>query len=163
MTQAALWCSPTQTKLPSPPSGHTQVKICDFGLAKYSSSCVTNRSTTAAASARTLEYSSPERLLRGRRSKPDDVYAFGILMYFIATSLSPYSDIGSEDVERVVRNGVRPDIEEWEEGGEYSPEVMQGVVGPYCKLARQCWHEVAAQRPGFDVIYTKLDALVAVS
>jgi serine/threonine protein kinase len=138
-----------------------QVKICDFGLAKYSSNSVTNRGGTA-ASARTLEYSSPERLLRGRRSKEDDVYAFGILLHFIATSLSPYSDISSEEVERVVKNGARPEIERWEEARAYSPVLMQLVVGPYCYLARQCWHEQPAQRPAFEDIYAQLDALVAI-
>jgi sterile alpha motif and leucine zipper containing kinase AZK len=136
------------------------VKICDFGLAKYSSSSVTNRAP-ATGSARTLEYSSPERLLRGRRSKQDDVYAFGILMYFIATSRTPYSGIDSADVERVVKNGERPEIEEWEEGTEYSPELTQGVAEPYCDLARQCWSEKPVERPAFEAIYAQLATLAA--
>jgi sterile alpha motif and leucine zipper containing kinase AZK len=135
------------------------VKICDFGLAKYSSGSITKTSYTAASSARTLEYASPERLLLGRRSKKDDVYAFGILMYVIATSLSPYSNIDSSDVERVVKNGARPGIEEWEEGGGYSRELTRQVVVPYCQLARQCWSKEAAERPTFEVIYAKLTAL----
>jgi serine/threonine protein kinase len=158
-----------------------QVKICDFGLAKYSSSSLPNRGPAsssarppanqgssslpsqapATSSARTLEYSSPERLRRGRRSRQDDVFAFGIVMYFIATSRTPYSGIDSEDVERVVKNGERPEIEEWEEAEEYSPELMQGVVAPYCDLARQCWSEEPADRPAFEAIYAKLAALAA--
>jgi serine/threonine protein kinase len=111
--------------------------------------------------ARTLDYSSPERLRTFRRSKQDDVYAFGILMYFIATSRAPYRHIDFQDVERAVCNGVRPEIEEWEEAGEYSPALVQGVVVPYCELARQCWGEKAAQRPSFEAIYTRLAALAA--
>jgi sterile alpha motif and leucine zipper containing kinase AZK len=137
-----------------------QVKICDFGLAKYSSNSVTNLAP-ATTSARTLEYSSPERLLRGRRSRQDDVYAFGIVMYFIATSRTPYSGIDSADLERVVKNGERPEIEEWEEGEDYSLELMQGVVAPYCELARQCWSEQPAERPDFEAIYARLAALAA--
>jgi serine/threonine protein kinase len=97
----------------------------------------------------------------GRRSRQDDVYAFGIIMYFIATSRTPYSGIHSEDVERVVKNGARPEIEEWEEAEEYSPELVQGVVAPYCKLARQCWSGEPAERPAFEAIYARLTALAA--
>jgi serine/threonine protein kinase len=134
------------------------VKICDFGLAKYSSSSITNQAP-ATSSARTLEYSSPERLLRCRRSRQDDVYAFGILMYFIATSRTPYSGISSAEVERAVNNGERPEIEEWEEAEECSPELTQGVVGPYCELARQCWSGKPAERPAFAAIYARQAAL----
>jgi serine/threonine protein kinase len=137
-----------------------QVKICGFGLPKV----ISNSATTldpATSSACTLEYSSPERLLRGRRSKQDDVYAFGILMYFIATSRTPYSDISSEDVETVVKKGTRPNIDEWEEGGEYIPETIEGVVRPFCELSRQCWHEKAAQRPALEYICGRLAALAA--
>jgi serine/threonine protein kinase len=144
---------------PHPPRP-LQVKICDFGLAKYSSSSVTNQAP-ATFSARTLEYSSPERLLRCRRSRQDDVYAFGILMYFIATSRTPYGGISSAEVERAVNNGERPEIEEWEEAEEYSPELMQGVVAPYCELARQCWSNEPAERPAFEAIYARLAALAA--
>jgi hypothetical protein len=35
------------------------------------------------------------------------------------------------------------------------------VVGPYCKLARQCWDEQAGQRPSFEDIYARLAALAA--
>jgi serine/threonine protein kinase len=147
--------------MPLSPPHSLQVKLCDFGLAKYSSGSVTKTSYTA-SSARTLEYSSPERLVRCKRSRQDDVYAFGILMYVIATSLGPYSDIDSSDVERAVRNGARPEIEEWEEEAEYSPELMEGVVGPYCELARQCWSEKPAERPAFEAIYGRLAALAAI-
>ena len=44
-----------------------------------------------------------------------------------------------KDVERVVKNGGRPDWKEWEEAEGGGCALMQGVVGPYCELARQCW------------------------
>jgi fibroblast growth factor receptor 2 len=143
-------------------SSPLQVKICDFGLAKYSASALTTKHlTSATASARTLEYSSPERLRRGRHSKQDDVYAFGVLLYFVATSRSPYSGISAKDVERIVENGERPEIDEWEEAQGYGPELQGRLVAPYCELARQCWHERPAERPAFNVIYSRLENLTA--
>ena len=71
---------------------HWQVKICDFGLAKHASTTQTS-TYTPTTKAYTLEYTSPERLLTFKRSFQDDVYAFGILMFFIATCDSPFHDI----------------------------------------------------------------------
>jgi serine/threonine protein kinase len=160
-TKAVVAAHRTKGNPPRP----LQVKLCDFGLAMYSSGSITKTSTTTtASSARTLEYSSPERLLRGRRSRQDDVYAFGIVMYVIASSLSPYIGIDSADVERVVKNGARPEIEQWEQeqGAVHSSRRMQRVVTPYCELARQCWSEKPAERPAFDAIYARLAALAAI-
>jgi serine/threonine protein kinase len=149
---------------PTHASSAFQVKICDFGLAKYSSTSLATKQsqyTSGSVSNRTLEYSSPERLRRGRRSNQDDVYAFGVLLYVIATSRSPYSGIRTEDVQRIVEQGERPDIEEWEEGGDHGAALQERVVAPYCQLARQCWDQNPAARPSFEGIYARLDALAA--
>jgi serine/threonine protein kinase len=69
-----------------------QAKICDFGLAKHAAT-TTASTYTPASKAYTLEYTSPTRLQEFTRSYQDDVYAFGILMYFIATCDSPFHDI----------------------------------------------------------------------
>ena len=134
-----------------------QVKICDLGLATYTSSTITaTQSTSAVGSALTRAYISPERLLKGKRSKEDDCYAFGILLYFIATSRSPYDrNISSAGVEELVRIRERPDFEAWKNGEDFSPEQMERVVGPFCELARQCWLEVPAQRPTFGDIHDR--------
>jgi serine/threonine protein kinase len=143
-------------------SAPLQVKICGFGLVKYSSTSLATKQsqyTPGLASARTLEYSSPERIQRCRRSREDDAYAFGALLYVIATSRSPYSSTSSNEVETAVKNGRRPEIEEWEEGGDYGAALQERVVAPYCQLARQCWDQNPAARPSFEGIYARLDAL----
>jgi hypothetical protein len=81
----------------------------------------------AISSARTPGSSSPERLLRCRRSKQYDMDAVGILMCFIATSRTPCSGIGSAEVGRAVNDGERPEIEEWDEAEEYSPELTPSL------------------------------------
>jgi serine/threonine protein kinase len=73
-------------------AAHPQAKICDFGLAKHASTTTAPSSYTPATKAYTLEYTSPKRLQEFKRSYQDDVYAFGILMYFIASCESPFHD-----------------------------------------------------------------------
>jgi serine/threonine protein kinase len=73
-------------------AAHSQAKICDFGLAKHAST-TTASTYTPTTKAYTLEYTSPERLQEFTRSYQDDVYAFGIFMYFIASCDSPFHNI----------------------------------------------------------------------
>jgi serine/threonine protein kinase len=69
-----------------------QVKICDFGLAKHAATAMT-ASYIPTTTAFTREYTSPQRIINYIRTFEDDVYAFGILMFFIATSDAPYDHI----------------------------------------------------------------------
>jgi serine/threonine protein kinase len=69
-----------------------QVKICDFGLAKHTATAMA-ASYIPTTPAFTREYTSPQRIVDFIRTFEDDVYAFGILMYFIATSNYPYEHI----------------------------------------------------------------------
>jgi serine/threonine protein kinase len=124
----------------------------------YSSSTMSN--SAHQTKAYTQEYTSPERLATFRRSKQDDVFAFGILLYFLAASRSPFTDISKLDLNRAVTAGVRPDLDKWADSQWRGAGVKQEVVVPYCELARQCWHQQASQRPDFDAIFTSLTTLV---
>jgi serine/threonine protein kinase len=136
-----------------------QVKICDFGLSKYRSSSISQIITKAY----TLEYTSPERLRVFTRSVEDDVYAFGILMYFIATSCTPYSNVSAPELKGAVIAGIRPDIQSWAAGSSSSSSSRtageQEVVEAYCELAQQCWHPDPGQRPGCPEILSRLSRL----
>jgi serine/threonine protein kinase len=72
----------------------SQAKICDFGLAKHAS---TTTASTYTIKAYTLAYASPTRIQEFARSYQDDVYAFGILMYFIASCDSPFYNIDNSE------------------------------------------------------------------
>jgi serine/threonine protein kinase len=133
--------------------------VCDFGLAKYNSSSMNN--TYHQTKAYTQEYTSPERLTTFRRTKEDDAYAFGILMYFLATSRSPFTDISAKDLDHAIAKGVRPDLDEWAGSQPHGPEAQRKVVEPYCALTRQCWHQQPEQRPDFDAIYARLTAMLS--
>jgi hypothetical protein len=121
-----------------------QVNVCNVGLAKYNS----------------RKYTSPERLTTFRCSKEDDAYAFGVLMYFLATSRTPFTDIAPQDLSRAIAKGVRPKLDEWAGTKRCEPEAQSLVVQPYCELARQCSHQQPEQRPGFETIYSRLTAIV---
>jgi serine/threonine protein kinase len=135
-----------------------QAKVCDFGLAKYNSSSMNQ--TYHQTKAYTQEYTSPERLTSFRRSKPDDVYAFGILLYFLASSRTPFTDISAQDLDRAVVKGMRPDMEAWANSQQHSSVVTQQLVKPYCELTRQCWHQQPEQRPEFEAVFSRLTAML---
>jgi serine/threonine protein kinase len=137
-----------------------QVKICDFGLSKYSSSSISQ--SYLPTKAYTLEYTSPQRLRDFTRSPQDDVYAFGILLHFIATSRTPFSNVSALELKEAVIAGKRPDIRAWAAASGSSrgsagrtPEVVQA----YCDLAENCWHHEPGQRPGCDEILARLSRL----
>jgi serine/threonine protein kinase len=136
-----------------------QVKICNFGLSKYNS-CSTNH-TANTANDYTLEYTSPKRLHELSRSAHDDVYAFGILMYFIATSRSPFIHVSRHKLKDEVIRGTRPNIRAWASGTSSRPAVEQEVVQAYCELAEQCWREQPEERPDCPQILSRLSQMAA--
>jgi serine/threonine protein kinase len=136
-----------------------QAKICDFGLSKYSSRSMTQASSPA-AQAYTPEYTSPERLRSHRRSREDDVYAFGILLYFIATSRSPFTDIGAGELKEAILDGERPDIQRWAAVSSRHGGAATGkVVAAFCALAQECWQRDPARRPRCGAILSRLTEL----
>jgi serine/threonine protein kinase len=161
-----VWCHMIGTSgltdhISAPPS--PQVVICDFGLAH-------SNSTTAAAStvgrysvaeaACTPRYTSPERSLPPQSFAPsfqDDVYAFGILMYFIATSETPFRGIPPTHLLEAIRQGTRPHgLEAWVQG---AAPAERDVRQRYTKLAQECWQHSPNMRPGFGNILSRLTAL----
>jgi serine/threonine protein kinase len=139
-----------------------QVKICDFGLSKYRSSSISQRYSPS--DAYTEGYMSPERLLATGPSSQDDVYAFGILMYFIASSRTPFSNFSERDIKKAVIAGKRPDIQAWAASSNSSSSSSdaageQELVEAYCDLAQHCWHQDPRQRPSCEEILSQLSQL----
>jgi serine/threonine protein kinase len=136
-----------------------QVKICNFGLSRYSSSSISQGYSPTRA--RTQEYTSPERLQEFTCSQQDDVYAFGVLLYFIATSRNPFSAFSAHELKGAVIAGKRPDINAWaaRPSSGSRDAVEQHVVEAYCDLAQQCWHQEPGQRPSSGEILSQLSHL----
>jgi serine/threonine protein kinase len=155
LLDASRSCHSLTAATPTTPS---KVKICDFGLSKYSS-CSISHSYNPPTKAYTLEYASPERLRAFKRSYQDDIYAYGVLLYFIATSRTPFGDVSATELKQAIIAGVRPDIRAWAAGSSSRSAVEQELVEAYCKLAERCWHQEPAQRPGCDAILSRLSEL----
>jgi serine/threonine protein kinase len=141
---------------------YPQVVICDFGLAH------TNSTTAAPDTAQlgapepacTIKYTSPERTMPPQSYAPsfkDDVYAFGILMYFIATSETPFDSIPPAHLEHAIRQGARPQgLEVWVQGAALAE---RSACKRYMRLAQECWQRKPGSRPSFDEIVTRLNAM----
>lgn len=152
-TSAPLTCSRPAARI-----GTLQAKICDFGLAKYTSGSM--RQTYGPQKAYTLAYTSPERLQSYKRTREDDAYAFGMLLYFIVTANTPLDDIPEASLKGAVLDGVRPPIADWAEEVESTAGVPAEVVQKYCQLAEDCWTAGPELRPTFAAIHQRLAALL---
>ena len=65
-------------------------KLLDFGVAKLLSAGSADL-TTQFARRLTLDYASPERILRGSISTAEDVYALGVLLYELLVGVNPFN------------------------------------------------------------------------
>jgi serine/threonine protein kinase len=140
------------------------VKICDFGLARHKSSSLTLSDTRGPTNTATYtpEYTSPQRMKDPRkRCFQDDVFGFGMLLYFIATSESPMAGIDSSEVRDLVKEGYRPPIDEWLVNQALVDGDKCGVIAAkYCQLAKDCWHASESDRPTLQVVCDRLLEMV---
>ncbi|XP_065186745.1 ankyrin-3-like [Sycon ciliatum] len=124
------------------------VKVADFGLTK-----VRMHTQTMASSLKgTPAYMAPELLDSKPISEATDVYAFGIIIYEVATRKRPYHEHTLNPIQlmMMVLKGTRPTL-------ELSNDIPEGVV----ELAKRCWTADFRQRPPFREICEWLQALNA--
>ncbi|EFJ40787.1 hypothetical protein VOLCADRAFT_119865, partial [Volvox carteri f. nagariensis] len=156
--------------------------------------CVANASTTGirwshdgsavhspGLDAAALPFWAPEQL-RGVVGKPSDVYAFGVTLYYMATSRLPYTGMTAEEVVQGVAAGnLRPQWPEGEEGN--GGDANDGGVGgsasaaanaaldaaaatavlpapaSFRALCALCWQADPCARPTFSQICASLQAI----
>jgi len=118
------------------------IKICDFGLSKSKSA-----GDVMTKSIGTPIWMAPELLKGEDYDEKVDVYAFGIILWEIGTGELPFSTLDSVQIALAVcTKGLRPPIPaQW-------PQNLKDLI-------QQCWHESPSQRPSFQIILSKLDAL----
>ena len=87
---------------------------------------------------------------RPEQGKPVDVYAFGVVLWEIATRALPYRHIdpgpGGSNIRKAVLNGERP--------------VLPGnihVPPRYHSLMSECWSKLPPHRPVFMQVVTRLN------
>ncbi|XP_040216268.1 tyrosine-protein kinase ABL2 isoform X2 [Rana temporaria] len=110
------------------------VKVADFGLSRL----MTGDTYTAHAGAKfPIKWTAPESLAYNTFSIKSDVWAFGVLLWEIATyGMSPYPGIDLSQVYDLLEKG-------------YRMEQPEGCPPKVYELMRACWQWNPADRPSF--------------
>ncbi|XP_035135854.1 tyrosine-protein kinase ABL2 isoform X8 [Callithrix jacchus] len=110
------------------------VKVADFGLSRL----MTGDTYTAHAGAKfPIKWTAPESLAYNTFSIKSDVWAFGVLLWEIATyGMSPYPGIDLSQVYDLLEKG-------------YRMEQPEGCPPKVYELMRACWKWSPADRPSF--------------
>ncbi|KAG5865844.1 Tyrosine-protein kinase Abl, partial [Gonioctena quinquepunctata] len=118
------------------------VKVADFGLARL----MRDDTYTAHAGAKfPIKWTAPEGLAYNKFSTKSDVWAFGVLLWEIATyGMSPYPGVDLTDVYHMLEKG-------------YRMECPPGCPPKIYDLMRQCWQWHANERPTFKEIHHALE------
>ncbi|XP_021917496.1 tyrosine-protein kinase Abl isoform X5 [Zootermopsis nevadensis] len=118
------------------------VKVADFGLARL----MRDDTYTAHAGAKfPIKWTAPEGLAYNKFSTKSDVWAFGILLWEIATyGMSPYPGVDLTDVYHMLEKG-------------YRMECPPGCPPKIYELMRQCWQWNPNDRPTFQEIHHSLE------
>ncbi|VDN92049.1 unnamed protein product [Brugia pahangi] len=120
------------------------VKVADFGLARF----MREDTYTAHAGAKfPIKWTAPEGLAYNTFSTKSDVWAFGVLLWEIATyGMSPYPGVELNSVYGLLEKGFRMD----------APE---GCPPSVYRLMLQCWNWSPSDRPRFKEIHASLESL----
>ena len=118
------------------------VKVADFGLARL----IRDDTYTAHPGAKfPIKWTAPEGLAYNKFTTKSDVWAFGILLWEIATyGMSPYPGVELTDVYQLLESG-------------YRMECPPGCPGRIYDLMRQCWNWEPAERPSFHDIHYAME------
>jgi len=121
-------------------SAPVRAKLLDFGLAR----ALTKHANPLGG---TLRWAAPE-VIRGRAapSTAADVFSFGRLIFFVATSLYPFGR--TEDME-LIKNGAQPQ-------SELAMLVGNGLAGKCRCLVEQCCQLQVAPRPPMRQVHSEV-------
>uniref|UniRef100_A0A7E4W137 Tyrosine-protein kinase n=1 Tax=Panagrellus redivivus TaxID=6233 RepID=A0A7E4W137_PANRE len=121
------------------------VKVADFGLARF----LRDDTYTAHAGAKfPIKWTAPEGLAYNTFSTKSDVWAFGVLLWEIATyGATPYPGVELNNVYGLLERGFRMDA-------------PPGCPSAVYRLMLQCWHWSPSNRPMMKDIHANLDSLL---
>ncbi|XP_069465372.1 tyrosine-protein kinase ABL1 isoform X2 [Ambystoma mexicanum] len=120
------------------------VKVADFGLSRL----MTGDTYTAHAGAKfPIKWTAPESLAYNKFSIKSDVWAFGVLLWEIATyGMSPYPGIDLSQVYELLEK-------------DYRMERPEGCPEKVYELMRACWQWNPADRPSFAEIHQAFETM----
>jgi len=121
---------------------HQTVKVADFGLARL----ICEDTYTAQPGAKfPIKWTAPEGLAYNKFTTKSDVWAFGILLWEIATyGMSPYPGVELTDVYQLLESG-------------YRMECPPGCPASVYSLMRDCWQWDDTKRPSFRQTHHDLE------
>ena len=120
-------------------------KIGDWGSARATLS----GSRTMTHSIGTACWLAPEVIQHARSSKKSDVYAYGIILWELATREEVYAGLESTQIiARVANDNLRPH------------PIPESSYCPWKDVMEQCWHEDPAKRLEFTEIVTALSNIL---
>jgi serine/threonine protein kinase len=129
-------------------------KLIDFGLASSrASSMASAAGTTRGAGKGTDGYKAPELYTAAGGDMPVDVFAFGMLLYEMATRTRPFAGVDSLAVGDMVKAGQRPDLAQVAATGSLSERTAAATLAG---LIEGCWHHSPKQRPGMLAVLLQL-------
>lgn len=138
---------------------HHVVKVADFGLARL----IRDDTYTAHPGAKfPIKWTAPEGLAYNRFTTKSDVWAFGILLWEVATyGMSPYPGVELTDVYQLLESGKGTKSTRFSSyrtlcfASGYRMECPAGCPPRVYELMRQCWCWEATERPSFlEIHYT---------
>ncbi|KAG8447605.1 hypothetical protein GDO86_014929 [Hymenochirus boettgeri] len=120
------------------------VKVADFGLSRL----MTGDTYTAHAGAKfPIKWTAPESLAYNKFSIKSDVWAFGVLLWEIATyGMSPYPGIDLSQVYELLEK-------------DYRMERPEGCPEKVYELMRACWQWNPLERPSFAEIHQAFETM----
>jgi len=117
------------------------VKICSFGLAKLKGDLQPLPDFDASITAwRAPEVLSPQ----GMPSEKSDIYAFGMILWELASCGKPYSGLNAKEIRDYVAKGGRE-------------KILEG--SPFTSLIQKCLSDQPEDRPSLSEIISMLDSL----
>lgn len=129
----------------------TSVKVADFGL-----SLVRDHSKQEAEEMKKIRgspaFMSPEALLGAELTPKTDVYSFGMILWELFTTRSPYEDLELESLEELIEEICY----------KHTREKIPANCPPTLKqLIEACWQPTPSNRPTFLQIISQLDLCIS--
>jgi abelson tyrosine-protein kinase 1 len=121
------------------------VKVADFGLARL----MRDDTYTAHPGAKfPIKWTAPEGLAYNHFTTKSDVWAFGVLLWEIATyGMSPYPGVDLSDVYSLLESG-------------YRMERPHRCRDDLHALMSRCWLWRPSERPAFEELHSTLEAMI---
>jgi serine/threonine protein kinase len=119
------------------------LKLMDFGLCiAIPKSGDSNEAYTMTGCTGSLRYMAKEVAISEKYNEKVDVYSFGLILYEMATGVTPFKSFSKTDfMEKVIDNNERPPVDL----DEYGRQIR--LSGKTISMIQKCWHSEFNMRP----------------